>query len=138
MYLGGIIFAIGLGFVLMPSFLFQTILLGLSVICFFMASRLEDNFNVEKFGEDYKKYISKVPALGFSNRNQRLVVFLLIIIVGSISGMVGYSNVKIKTFEECEKAGWLVRSIKTYDSVGGYGSVERECILWSGRHFTKL
>ena len=66
-----------------------------------------------------------------------IIIFLLIFIVGSIAGIVGYSNAKITTFEECENAGWLVRSIKVYDSVGGYGSIEKECTLWSGKCFVK-
>ena len=69
--------------------------------------------------------------------NKRIVIFLLIFIVGSIAGIVGYSNANITTFEECENAGWLVRSIKVYDSVDDYGSIEKECTLWSGKQFVK-
>lgn len=134
MYLGGIFFVIGLWFTLIPSSLSQSILSGLSVACFFIASRLEDNFNIEKFGEDYKKYILEVSAFGFSEINQRISIFSLVLIIGSAAGIIGYSNAKIKTFEECEKSGWLVRSIIIYN---GNGSIEKECILWSGQHFTK-
>ena len=69
--------------------------------------------------------------------NKRIAIFLLIFMVGSIAGIIWYSNAKITTFEECENAGWLVRSIKVYDSVGDYGSIEKECTLWSGKHFVK-
>jgi len=73
------------------------------------------------------------------DNKKRLTSFVLVSITGIIiiAGMFVYSNAKITTFEECEKAGWLVRSIKIYDSVGGYGSVEKECILWSGKSFVK-
>jgi len=43
-------------------------------------------------------------------------------------------NAKITTFEECEKAGWLVRSIRMYD---GNSPIETECVLWSGKSFVK-
>ncbi|MCK5466584.1 hypothetical protein KAI56_03785 [Candidatus Parcubacteria bacterium] len=69
--------------------------------------------------------------------DKRIVIFLLIFIVGSLAGIVGYSNAKITTFEECENAGWLVRSIKVYDYVGDYGSIEKECTLWTGKNFVK-
>lgn len=65
MYLGGILLAIGLVFASTPLSLSQLFMLGLGVICFFTASHIEDSFNVEKFGEDYKKYIEKTPALNF-------------------------------------------------------------------------
>ncbi len=44
-------------------------------------------------------------------------------------------SAKITTFEECEKAGWLVRSITVYD--GPVGSPEKKCELWSGKSFMK-
>lgn len=68
---------------------------------------------------------------------KRIVIFLVIFIVGSIAGIIGYSNAKITDFEGCENAGWLVRSITVYDSVGDYGSIEKECTLWTGKHFVK-
>jgi len=66
--------------------------------------------------------------------NKRMVIFLLIFIVGSIAGIVGYSDAKITTFEECENGGLLVRSLMIYDSDG---SIEKECMLWSGKRFVK-
>src|SRR5512139_3484543 len=65
---------------------------------------------------------------------KRLTIFLLLFIVGTLAGIFGYLNAKITTFEECENAGWLVRSITMYD---GYRPVEKECVLWSGKSFVK-
>ncbi len=63
-----------------------------------------------------------------------VVIFLLVFIIGSLAGIFGYWNAKITTFEECEDAGWLVRSITVYD---GFGYIEKECVLWSGKSFVK-
>lgn len=68
------------------------------------------------------------------NTKKRFTIFLLVFIVGTLAGMVGYLNTKITTYEECENAGLLVRSIKVYD---GNGPVEKECVLWSGESFVK-
>jgi S-layer protein (TIGR01567 family) len=68
------------------------------------------------------------------NTKKRFIIFLLVFIVGTLAGIVGYSNAKITTFEECEKAGWLVRSITVHD---GFSSIEKECVLWSGKNFAK-
>ncbi len=54
--------------------------------------------------------------------------------MGSFVGAVGFLSSKITTFEECEKAGLLTRSIRIYD---GGGSVEKECFLWIGKSFVK-
>jgi len=35
------------------------------MLCLFIASRTEDNYNIEKFGTQYEEYIRKVPALNF-------------------------------------------------------------------------
>ena len=68
------------------------------------------------------------------NTRKKLTILLLVFIVGTFAGIVGYLNAKITTFEECEKAGWLVRSITVYD---GYGPIGKECVLWSGKSFVK-
>lgn len=74
MYLGAVLLDVGLALILTPISLSRFIILGSSAMCFFIASRIEDSFNIEKFGEDYKKNMSKVPALnflkGFKNKNQ--------------------------------------------------------------------
>jgi len=68
------------------------------------------------------------------NTKKRLTILLLLLIVGTLAGIFGYLNPKITTFEECEKAGLLVRSIRVYD---GNGPIEAECVLWSGKSFVK-
>lgn len=68
------------------------------------------------------------------NIKKRLTIFLLLLIVGTLAGILGYLNAKITTFEECEKAGLLVRSIRVYD---GNGPIEAECELWGGKSFIK-
>jgi|GEM_PF-1274050 len=61
-----------------------------------------------------------------------LTICLFVFIVGTLACLIGYLDAKITTFEECEEAGWLVRSIRVYD---GYG--QKECLLWSGKSFVK-
>ncbi|KAB2944923.1 MAG: hypothetical protein MPEBLZ_02968 [Candidatus Methanoperedens nitroreducens] len=68
------------------------------------------------------------------NTKKRLTIFLLLFMVGTLAGIFGYLNAKITTFEECEKAGLLVRSIRVYD---GNGPIEAECVLWGGESFVK-
>lgn len=68
-------------------------------------------------------------------RNKILGIVILLIFI--FVGVIIYSCSKITNFEECENAGWLVRDIKIYDSVGGYDFVEKECTLWTGKSFLK-
>ncbi|MFZ3384446.1 MAG: S-layer protein domain-containing protein [Candidatus Methanoperedens sp.] len=68
------------------------------------------------------------------NTKKRLTIFLLLFMVGTLAGIFGYLNAKITTFEECEKAGLLVRSIRVYD---GNSPIEAECVLWGGKSFVK-
>jgi len=73
-----------------------------------------------------------------SNTKKIIPIFLLIFIVGSVAGIVGYSSSKITTFEECENARWLVRSITVYDYAEYLpNAVEAECVLWNGKSFEK-
>lgn len=67
---------------------------------------------------------------------KRLVIIgiLIVAVAGSLSLAVKSESATIATFEECVKAGWLVRSIKVYD---GFGPIEEECTLWSGKSFVK-
>jgi protein-S-isoprenylcysteine O-methyltransferase Ste14 len=59
MYLGTAIWAIG------AALIFQSIpstILGIvSAFCCWMASKKEDSFNIEKFGDSYKEYVERVP-----------------------------------------------------------------------------
>ncbi len=68
------------------------------------------------------------------NKKTFIVLAIILPILSSFL-LIRTRSAKITTFEECENAGWFVRNIRIYDSVGGYGSVERECILWSGKSF---
>lgn len=64
--------------------------------------------------------------------SKRAKIFSPIFIIGAFIGIFAYLNSKITTFEECERAGWLVQRIKVYAS---YGPIEKECVLWSGKVF---
>ncbi len=69
--------------------------------------------------------------------DRRIVIFLLVFVVGSVAGVVGYSSARITTFEECENS-WLVRTITHYDYAEYIpNAIEKECVLWGGRSFTK-
>jgi len=68
----------------------------------------------------------------------KYIIILLIFIIGSIAGIVGYSNAQITTFEECENS-WLVRSIIFYDySEYVPNSTEKKCTLCIGKSFVKI
>ena len=70
--------------------------------------------------------------------DKRIIIFLLIFIIGSLAGIVGYSSAKITTFEECENS-WLVRSITFYDYLEYTpNTIEKKCTLWTGKSFEKL
>ncbi len=64
-----------------------------------------------------------------------VVGILILLAIASLYLVIKSENAKITTFEECEKAGWLVRSITVYDSPAG--SPEKKCELWSGKSFIK-
>lgn len=59
---------------------------------------------------------------------------LILAVAGSLYLIVKSESAKITIFEECVKAGWLVSGIKMYD---GFGPIEAECALWSGKSFVK-
>ena len=63
LYLGGAIWNIGmiLAIQLIPS----TILGIIGFFCFWIASRKEDEFNIKKFGDEYREYMKKVPMWNF-------------------------------------------------------------------------
>ncbi len=72
-----------------------------------------------------------------NNIRKRVLIFLLIFILGSIAGIVGYSTAKINTFEECETS-WLVYSITHYDYAEYLpNAIEKKCTLWTGKSFVK-
>jgi len=75
LYLGLSLFTIGFLFAYQAIAL---IIIGfISVVMFYVASRVEDKYNIKKFGSVYKEYIKKVPMWNF------------------ISGMIRYRKIKI-------------------------------------------
>ena len=60
LYLGSAFFTVGIMLIIqsIPS----TVLGLVAVFCFWMVSRGEDRFNIEKFGDAYRQYMRKVPA----------------------------------------------------------------------------
>jgi hypothetical protein len=63
-----------------------------------------------------------------------IVLGIIVVIVASLFLIIGLKSAKINTFEECEKAGWLVRNIIVFDRDA---PLEKECLLWSGKRFVK-
>ncbi len=71
------------------------------------------------------------------NTKKKIAIFLLIFIVGSITGIIGYSNTKVTTFEEC-KNSWLLSSIAVYDYIdANHDGPDQKCRLWTGKNFLK-
>ncbi len=60
------------------------------------------------------------------------VVFLIIVVFS----ILFFKTKKIITYEECVKAGWLVRSVSIYDNIDPFPN-KYECVLWSGKNFEK-
>jgi len=59
MYFGTAIWTVG---VILCQQSIPSLILGLAAMfCFFMASKGEDKFNIEKFGDEYREYMTKVP-----------------------------------------------------------------------------
>lgn len=63
LYLGSALFTIGI--ILIIQSIPSTILGLVAIFCFWMASKKEDEFNIKKFGDDYKKYMERVPVWNF-------------------------------------------------------------------------
>jgi hypothetical protein len=66
--------------------------------------------------------------------NKRLILriaILAMVALASLYLVIRSESAKITTFEECEKAGWLVDRITNYD---GY---DAKCVLWNGKIFVK-
>ena len=59
LYLGSALFTIGIIFLVqsIPFIIFGLV----AIFCFWMASKKEDEFNIKKFGDDYREYMAKVP-----------------------------------------------------------------------------
>lgn len=59
MYFGTAIWTVGVMFCQQSI---PSLILGLvAMFCFFMASKGEDKFNLEKFGDEYREFMTKVP-----------------------------------------------------------------------------
>lgn len=72
------------------------------------------------------------------NKGLLLIIFGALVVAGIIL-MFFAASAKVNSFEECEQAGWLVRERIVYSlAFEGPGQIEKECVLWSGRRFTKL
>lgn len=63
------------------------------------------------------------------------IVIIILVVVG-FSVWFFNTTKKITTYEECVKAGWLVRSISIYDGFELFGT-KYECVLWGGKSFVK-
>jgi len=70
LYLGTAIWTIGI--ILVIQSIPSTILGGLAILCFLMASKKEDEFNIKKFGDSYEEYMEKVPMWNFLKGLNRL------------------------------------------------------------------
>ncbi|MBU4075785.1 MAG: hypothetical protein KKI06_03610 [Euryarchaeota archaeon] len=63
--------------------------------------------------------------------NKRLISIIVVLAIASLYLVIISESAKITTFEECEKAGWLVDRITNYD---GYNA---KCVLWNGKILVK-
>ena len=63
LYLGSALFTIGI--ILLIQSILSTIFGLVAIFCFWTASKKEDEFNIKKFGDSYRKYMKKVPMWDF-------------------------------------------------------------------------
>jgi len=63
MFLGTAIWSFAL--VLVIQSLISAILASVAIFCFWMASKKEEEFNLTKFGDEYRKYLDSVPRWNF-------------------------------------------------------------------------
>lgn len=71
LYLGGAIATVGIMLVIQS--ILSTILGLVAFFCFWVASKKEDEINIQKFGESYKEYMKKVPMWNFLKGLKRLI-----------------------------------------------------------------
>jgi protein-S-isoprenylcysteine O-methyltransferase Ste14 len=65
LYLGGALFTVGI--ILLIQSILSTIFGLVAIFCFWAASKKEDKFNINKFGDSYRKYMKRVPMWNFLN-----------------------------------------------------------------------
>ena len=63
LFLGSAIFT--LGFILVIQSILSAVLGVVAIFCLWMASKGEDAYNIDKFGDGYKKYMERVPMWNF-------------------------------------------------------------------------
>jgi len=56
-----------IAFILVFQSLPASVLCIISLLCFWMAARKESDYNIRKFGDEYKDYMKKVPMWNFLN-----------------------------------------------------------------------
>ncbi len=67
-------------------------------------------------------------------KKSSIILGIIVVIVASLFLIIGLKSAEVNTFEECEKAGLLVRYIIVFD---GDSPLEKKCVLWSGKSFVK-
>lgn len=70
LYLGSAFFMAGLMFLIQS--IYSSIFGLIAIFCFWMVSIKEDRYNIQRFGDDYKKYMKKVPMWNFLKGLKRL------------------------------------------------------------------
>ncbi len=68
------------------------------------------------------------------NKKSLIILRIIVVIVASLFLIIELKSAKVDTFEECEKAGLLMRYIVAFD---GDSPLEKKCVLWSGKSFIK-
>jgi len=69
LYLGTAIFTVA--FMLIFQSLASIVLGIVCILCFWLASKREDDYNIEKFGDSYEEYMKRVPMWNFFKRLKR-------------------------------------------------------------------
>ncbi len=68
------------------------------------------------------------------NKKSLIILGIIVVIAASLFLFIELKSAKVNTFEECEKAGLLVRYTIVFD---GDSPLEKKCVLWSGKSFIK-
>ncbi|MBW6451381.1 MAG: hypothetical protein K0B02_01505 [DPANN group archaeon] len=66
------------------------------------------------------------------------IAIIVIVLISALYLVIGSESAKITNFDECENAGWLLRSITIYDYAEYVpNAIEQKCTLWTGTFFVK-